>query len=1495
MMMAELHISIDEANGRFLAAERRHNYTTAKSFLELIDFYLTLLKKLQSGCDANIDRLEKGLTIMEQVQDRVQGLKDDLAVKMVQVEEKKSSTDVLIAEVTVASEKAAEEEAAANIEAEKTNALASEAAAIKAEADGELAEAMPAMEAANEAVNCLNKGMISDLKALGKPPQECAEVCAAVAFLLKGEKKKADWKYAQKMMGNPAAFLDELVAFDANNIPETALDNCKPLLEQPFFTFEIMKTKSSAAANMANWVINIVAYNTIYKKVAPLMERVRVATKTKETAEAALAVVLARVAEVQAQVAKLNTEKNAAVAEKERVEAEAEACLAKLALAERLVNGLADEYIRWQATVKDLKVMATSYIGDCLLASAFVGYISPFNSSFRTMLNTLWLDEIKNRGIPHTAGIDPLKVLADEAAIAQWMNEGLPADRISVENASVVTSCARWPLMIDPQLQGVKWIKQRFSDSLTTIQLSQNQWMQKVQMTIQMGDNLLIEAVGQEIDAILEPLLARAVIRRGRSAFIIKLGGEEVDYDAKFRLYIQTKLANPHYRPELFAQCTIVNFIVTPGGLEDQILAMVVNVEKPELEQQKQELVRKQNEFKVTLSKLEDDLLSQLAAADPATILDNIALIEGLEVTKATSAEIQIQVKLAQETEVMINTSREGYRPVAAEGSMLFFLIIQLCICEHMYQYSLDSFVTFLFKAIEKTEPSEDLAVRSASLISPIRMVIFRWVNRGLFERHKLIFCAMLAFRLLQRGLLSEEYNGQQFQFLLRGPVRTDVENPLPEWLPNTAWFCVQKLIEIDFFSTFAGNLEKDAPNRFKEWFNEINPEDAKLPLDWKKLDQMPFQKLLVLRAMRPDRMSIALGEWVRKILPNGDAFVNCDGGLSFGAVLENACEDASSITPIFFILSPGADPVKEVEAMGKRQINLQANVNYHNVAMGQGQDVVAMEKLAMGHKEGHWVMLQNIHLMPKWCTELEKKMDAYAIEGSHPNFRLYLSADPSKGIPIGILDRCVKLTNEPPQGLVANLVRAFANFKKEEFEDRDSKVKAILFGLCHFHAVMLERKKFGPMGYNMMYPFSTGDLCDSAGVLYNYLENNSSGKVPWEDLRYLFGEIMYGGHIVDDWDRRTCKYYLEFFMNDLLLDETDLVPYAEGKLSCKSPNPGEHQRYIEHIDGMPGESPMFYGLHPNAEIGFRTNQANQMFDLLMQLQPRDSGGGDEGGDAMSPMAMAEAMCNDICDVVREIKFPVEDIQRSLSDEEKGPYQFVFLQECTYMGALTGEMIRSLLELQLGFKGELTMSAPMEALLNSLYMEKIPPYWSKLAFPSTRPLATWITNLADRCAQLDEWCNDPVVIPKVVDVSKLFNPQSYLTAVKQKSCQEQMLELDKLQVFTEVTKRERAQIESGSRDGAYVDGMFLEGARWDPNGGTLEESKPKEMFCRMPVINCKAGPATDNEKGVYICPTYCTPGRRPYFVFAAQLRTKHPAAKWVLGGVALILDIGFSL
>merc|ERR1712232_140182 len=227
------------------------------------------------------------------------------------------------------------------------------------------------------------------------------------------------------------------------------------------------------------------------------------------------------------------------------------------------------------------------------------------------------------------------------------------------------------------------------------------------------------------------------------------------------------------------------------------------------------------------------------------------------------------------------------------------------------------------------------------------------------------------------------------------------------------------------------------------------------------------------------------------------------------------------------------------------------------------------------------------------------------------------------------------------------------------------------------------------------------------------------------------------------------------------------------------------------------------------------------------------------------------------------------------------------------MNGLIYEMVRGLRELQLGFKGELTMSEVMEDMANCLFIEKLPMWWIKLGFASTRTLRSWRANLLDRCVQLEDWINEPLVVPKVVDVSKLFNPCSFLTAIKQDCCQKYGEELDKLQVFTDVTKKDVKQIDAAAKEGAYVTGMFLEGARWDIVAGVLEDSKPKEMFVMMPVIQCKAGRVQERvDKNSYITPCYCVPTRRPYFVFPAQLKTKQIPDKWALGGVALILDIG---
>jgi len=236
----------------------------------------------------------------------------------------------------------------------------------------------------------------------------------------------------------------------------------------------------------------------------------------------------------------------------------------------------------------------------------------------------------------------------------------------------------------------------------------------------------------------------------------------------------------------------------------------------------------------------------------------------------------------------------------------------------------------------------------------------------------------------------------------------------------------------------------------------------------------------------------------------------------------------------------------------------------------------------------------------------------------------------------------------------------------------------------------------------------------------------------------------------------------------------------------------------------------------------------------------------------------------------------------------------VFLQECEYMNYLIEEMHRSLTELDQGIKGILTISEKMEALQNALNGEKIPDSWAKFAAPTKRSLATWLENLLKRIEQLSFWKDDPMNIPKVTRISYLFNPNSFLTSINQFS---KKAELNKLYIATEFTKKSIEEIDAAAKDGAYAYGFLLEGARWSIPTNQIEEARPKEMFSVMPVCLLKSMPIKPDageDKTIYECPVYRTENRgREGFIFKAQLKTsaKNPARKWIIGGVACILDV----
>jgi dynein heavy chain len=1283
-------------------------------------------------------------------------------------------------------------------------------------------------------------------------------------------------------------------------------ENVKQFLEDPDFKPDIVAKSSSAAASICSWVINIVRYKEVNDFVVPLIEGSEKAAEETAQAEGALLKARTAVAEVEAKVQALNEKLQQAEDDAAAVKEEADKGEKKLDLANRLVNGLSSENERWSREIHVLRDSEVTLIGDCMIAAGFVSYVGSFDQQNREFLvNRTWIPDLEERRIPLTLNVDPLSMLTDESRTAKMVSEGLPADRISNENGSIITNCKRWPLLIDPQTQGITWLRKKEKDNgLEVFQINQTGWQKKVTAAIENGTCIIIENLGEDIDATLDPVLSRAIFKN-RGNFYIKFGGEDYEYHDTFKLYLQTKLANPHYKPEIAAQCTLINFIATERGLEDQLLAKVVGKERPDLEEKAQKLTSDEQLYKIQLKGLEDDLLSKLAGADE-NILEDLPLIEGLEATKKASREINAAVEEGKKTAVDINLAREIYRPMASEGAMLYFLLTKLCTIEHMYQYSLDSFVRYFYKAIDRAQSSDKIKERVGHLNSSLRITIYTMVSRGLYVRHKLIFLSQLTFNLMRRKNLGEDnaLYDPYFQFLLRGgnskAIGESEREKKPKWLSDPAWIKVLALGDMDEFRKLVEDIaEPSSTGRFKEWYDMLTPESEKLPLDHGSLDKEPFKKMLVVRCLHPDRVEPALTDFIKNTLPNGVSYTECDGSLSSLSVLENSLEDASCTVPIYFILSPGANVMGDLDTLASKA-DLIPGVTYHNVSMGQGQDLVAEDNLEKARRGGHWVVLNNVHLMPGWLIKLEKMLDGYAqdTQASHPDFRLFMSSDASNAIPIGLINRCIKITNEPPAGLKANIKRAFASLNKEQFEEADSKNKSILFGLCHFHSIMLERKRYGPMGYNMMYPFSIGDLRDSALILANYSDNLSSGKIPWADLKYLFGEIMYGGHIVNDFDRKLCATYLDYFMKDELLDETEMYPFndEEKNLSFMSPPPSTFERYLEHIDTtLTVDTPIAFGLHPNAEIDFRTTQSNIILSTIFELQPRDSASaeGSLSPDEAVKLLTQEIIDNDKYNVVFDTEELIRGLKEQFGPDAVGPYQNVFIQEMDVMNNLLFEMKRSLLELLKGFKGELTMSDTMDQLKVALYMDRIPASWSKRAWPSLRPLGAWLLDFIKRLDQLREWENQPFEIPKVTWISGLYNPQSFLTAICQVTAQKNSLELDKLETWTDVRKNTNPEDLNPTSEGAYINGLSLQGARWDMTNAVIERSKPKEMFCPMPIINVKAVEKITKPEalaGYFICPTYKTEFRGPTYVFCAQLKTKYPAGKWVLAGVALIMD-----
>ncbi|GAA5943977.1 hypothetical protein JCM3775_004729 [Rhodotorula graminis] len=1403
--LVHVHHSMYATNAKLARRQGRVNHATPRHYLDFVNQYVRLFTEKRDELEDQQRHLNVGLDKLRETVVQVEELRKSLAVKRTQLELKNGEANDKLKRM-VADQQDAEQKKVASLE--MSTALEQQERAIAERRDvvmGELADAEPAVEDAQAAVSNIKKQQLTEVRSMANPPEAVKLSMEAVCILL-GHKIDS-WKAVQAVLRSDS-FISHIVNFDTAQLTRHLRDKMRAeYLSRPSFTFETVNRASKACGPLVKWVIAQVNYSSILDKVGPLRDEVRALEDQAETTTHQAHALQGMIAELEARIAAYKDEYAALISETQAIKTAMETVQTRVDRSVTLLDSLSSEKVRWEAGSRTFEGQMATVAGDVLLSAAFLAYAGYFDQAYRQSMWHGWAAHLADAGIRHKAELSLSEYLSTADERLEWHARSLPTDELCVENAVMLTRFDRYPLVIDPSGQATAFLLNEFKDrKITVTSFLDEAFLKNLESALRFGTPILIQDV-EHLDPILNAVLNKE-LRRAGGRVLIRLGTQDIDFSPSFTMFLSTRDPSVEFAADLNSRVTMVNFSITRASLQTQSLAQVLRVERPEVDRKRSDLLRLQGEFRARLHHLEKSLLTALNESQ-GNILDDDKVIGTLEMLKREAADVTRKVEETDTVMAEVEQVTNEYLPLAQACSSVFFVLDELHLLHHFYQFSLRFFLD-VFDYVLLHNPSlknvTDPHARLRILLDDLFLHVFKRTARALLHTDHLTLALLLA-AVKVRGS-SADFDEHEFAFLLEGGDALATTGSAPQAdVPLLDDAQQQRLRAFERLEVFR-DVRPHLAAHEAEWraFLASAAPESVVPAVWADLDPvaLAIRRALVVKCLRPDRLLQALSAFASLVFERD---LLLETTFELGDMVEHEVDAAA---PVCLCSVPGYDASYRVD-----HLVAATSARCTSVAMGSQEGyALADQAIAAAARTGNWVLLKNVHLAPAWLSQLEKRLQSL-----HPNraFRLFLTMETNPAIPVNILRQGRIVMNEPPPGIRANLVDSLRSLDPKRLSTGPAEKMRLYFLVAWFHAVVQERLRYVPLGWSKAFEFNDSDQEAALNTIDSWVASAARGRanvdpasIPWAAIRSLVRETVYGGKVDTEFDQSLLDSFVESLFSPRAYDvDFALVPERDGDAGLVAPDATQLDQFLEWATQLPEQEPPSYlALPPTAERVIALAQGSALLARLVKMRSLDDD--DEtvavdlkqGGSSAQPawMRALRQSCTEWLEVLPKTSARIASSAAAAQD----PLARFFEREASLASSLLPSIRSDLADLVKVCDGELKQTNDLRALLLDLAKGTVPSSWRRYRCRDL-PVAVWIVDLAKRLSQLATVGAAPSLAQVPVALGLLFHPHGFITASRQAVAHSTQASLEELhlEVALEVT---------GQPDSFVVEGFSLVGA-----------------------------------------------------------------------------------